>query len=196
MLKTVWDCMNPALQQMNEFLQIHILLAVIFIRKWSKNKDRKKCVILWVLHLFDWLWTSCSLKLIYNTHPTKLNDYYYISWNQQRHNHILVKTLAERPYCLLCCRCLCIAPSTGCLWLFVMDCKPWCRHTVQPREPHPIPSGDAPALHADRTLRSASLSCLALPSPPSPNSSTLRLPNAGMTLQPKQQRHCNTPCIT
>lgn len=56
---------------------------------------------------------------------------------QQSHKHILLKTQTNRPCCLLCCLCLCSAPSTGCLWLLVMDCKPRCRHTTLLREPHP-----------------------------------------------------------
>lgn len=69
-----------------------------------------------------------------------------------------------------------------------MDCKPWCRRTELL---HPdIPPGNAPALHAARTPRSASLSCSPLPplvnTPASINSSTPNLSNAALL----QQSHC------
>ena len=115
----------------------------------------------------------------------------YISRNQQRLNQILVKLWADRPRCLLCCRCLCIAPSTGCLWLFVMDCKPWCRRTELPREPHPhIPPGDAPALHAARTLRSASLSCSPFPSLVHPALTLLPYTSQTLLLYILNSSHC------
>lgn len=162
MLKTEWDCMNPT------FSQNHILLAVMFIRKWSTAENSKTYVILWgILHLFAGVWAdavqSLFIKYTQQKHKTKsqwLSSNVFTKIKLKPANPfdpILVKTMAYRPSCLLCCWCLCIAPSTGCLWLFVMDCKPWCSHTVQPREPQPIPPGDAPALHATRTLRSASL---------------------------------------
>lgn len=61
---------------------------------------------------------------------------------------------------LLLCVVVCVSlRPRGCLWLLVMDCKPWCRHTRLPREPHPhIPPGNAPALHAALTLCPASFS--------------------------------------
>ncbi len=105
----------------------------------------------------------------------------------------------DRTCCCLCCRCLCTAAAMGCLWLFIMDCKPRCRRTELPREPHPhIPPGDAPVLHGARTLRSASLSFSPLVSlvctPPSSNSISLHLLNAA-PLQPEQQsRYCSFGC--